>query len=80
MRARSPQVTSGPAEAVATSRSSRRWVWVVSVTCLLALGAGAAIGYSLTRDTHIGRGTTGNAHAPVVGTHAEPEDQAQTLA
>ena len=80
MRARSPHVPSGPSDVDATSHSSHRWVWVVSATCLLALGAGAAIGYSLTRDTHVGRGETGNAHAPVTGTHAEPEGQAQTLA
>lgn len=37
---------------------------MVSATCLIALGAGAAIGHSLTRDTHVGRGSIGNAHAP----------------
>jgi hypothetical protein len=40
---------------------------VVSATCLVALGVGAAIGHSLTRDTHVGRGTIGNALAPEPG-------------
>ncbi|ACZ23400.1 hypothetical protein Sked_35120 [Sanguibacter keddieii DSM 10542] len=48
---------------------------MVSATCLVALGTGAAIGYSLTRDTHVGRGSVGNAHAPE---HEVPP--AQTLA
>jgi hypothetical protein len=37
---------------------------VVSAACLVALGVGAMIGHSLTRDTHVGRGTIGNAHVP----------------
>lgn len=79
MRARSAHVPSGTSGVDTTSHSSRRWVWVVPATCLLALGAGAAIGCSLTRDTHVGRGETG-AQAPVTGTQAEPEGQAQTFA
>lgn len=48
---------------------------MVAATCLVALGTGALIGYALTRDTHVGRGTIGNAYVPEV-----ERSPAQTLA
>ena len=75
MRASPLQPSAGPALDDRVERAPRRWLWVVSATCLVALGAGAAIGHSLTRDTHVGRGSVGNAHAPE---HEVPP--AQTLA
>ncbi|WP_143755825.1 hypothetical protein [Sanguibacter keddieii] len=75
MRASPPHPTARPPLDARSARAPRRWLWVVSATCLVALGTGAAIGYSLTRDTHVGRGSVGNAHAPE---HEVPP--AQTLA
>lgn len=67
MRASPPQTSVRPSLTEHAERGPRRWLWVVAATCLIALGAGAVIGYSLTRDTHVGRGTTGNALAPEPG-------------
>lgn len=64
----------------ALDHTPSRWLWVVSATCLLALGAGAAIGYSLTRDTHVGRGDRGNAHVTITDPEAEVEGFDQTFA
>ena len=67
MRASPPQTSVGPPLPDHAERAPRRWLWVVAATCLVALGTGAVIGYSFTRDTHVGRGTIGNAVAPEPG-------------
>jgi len=80
MRASPPQTSVGPPLPDHAERAPRRWLWVVAATCLVALGTGAVIGYSFTRDTHVGRGDRGNAHATVTDPEAEVEGLGQTLA